>query len=128
MSTLRATLGSWFAPLLIHNQNQQTAMMRAAAAKAQGLDPKVYGTPLPGSNIDTTVNYHGGGWLKGAILAVALLTGGGLGILGLLKCLSPAAPAICPTQQTITRQAWDGVWETLGDDGQWHEMKRERLK
>ena len=64
--TLRSMLGSWAAPLLIHNQNQNTAMIRAAAAKAQGLDPNVYGVPLPGSNV-TTTNNNSSGFIKGAV-------------------------------------------------------------
>ncbi len=63
----RSLLGSWAAPLLIHNQNQNTAMIRAAAAKAQGLDPNVYGVPLPGSNVTTTNNQSG--FVKGAVIS-----------------------------------------------------------
>ena len=70
----RSLLGSWAAPLLIHNQNQNTAMIRAAAAKAQGLDPNVYGVPLPGSNVTTTNNQSG--FVKGALISAAMIAGG----------------------------------------------------
>ncbi len=104
MRTLRGMLGAWFAPLLIHNHNQQTAMMRAAAAQAQGLDPAVYGVPLPGSNVTTTTNNTGGGLLKGAVLAAALLTAGGLGTAGLGKVLAPS-PGAAPTTPAATTPA-----------------------
>lgn len=104
-------LGSWFAPLLIHNHNQQTAMMRAAAARAQGLDPEVYGVPLPGSNVTTTVNNTGGGLVKGAVLAAIMLVVGALGAAGLGKVLSPkpttsAAPAPAPTGEDEYEIPW----------------------
>jgi hypothetical protein len=136
-------LGSWFAPLLIHNHNQQTAMMRAAAAQAQGLDPQVYGVPLPGSNVtSTTTNNNASGFIKGAVLATAMLAAGGLGAAGLGKMLTQPAPP--PQAPTVPQQSskmppptpvaptvpagedtYDIPW-TVGPDGKikWGEPKK----
>lgn len=143
--TLRAALGSWFAPLLIHNQNQSEALQRALAAQGQGLDPATYGTPFPGGNVTntTTTNQSARGWLPGALLGAALLAGGGAAVLGLANYLTPAAvttapnapanapkagdPKTTPTQPT-TGPGWDAIYEQFDPaTGQWKQIKREPL-
>jgi hypothetical protein len=100
MSTLRAYLGSLIAPVLAHNYNQATAIMRAGWAQNVGLDPKTYGTPLPGQTVtNTTITTNtgtiGGGWLKalpkGAVIALLCLLAG-WGWHWLSRLLSPATP------------------------------------
>jgi hypothetical protein len=124
----RGLLASWFAPLWIHNHNQQTAAIRAAAAKAQGLDPNVYGVPLPGSNVTSTVNQSARGFLPGAIVTALALAGGGAGALGLREGLGRIPPAVAQPAQPAPAQAWDAVTEEQQPDGSWKQIRREHLK
>jgi hypothetical protein len=121
--TLRSLLGGWAAPLLIHNQNQVTAMTRAAAAKAQGLDPALYGTPLPGSNVTTTTNHSGMGWLPATVLTLGSLLAGGVTASALMRT-TPSPPA----NSVPAAKSWIGVYEQQQPDGTWKEVKRENLK
>jgi hypothetical protein len=137
---LRSLLGSWAAPLLIHNQNQNTAMIRAAAAKAQGLDPNIYGVPLPGSNVTTTNNQSG--FVKGALISAAMIAGGA-GASSLLPAVTSAisgtpaaatkpataAPATTPVasnQKPTT--AYEAIIEQQQPDGTWKQISSQKLE
>lgn len=135
--------------LVIHERNQQGALHRALQAKHMGVEnPERYATMFPGSTVttnNTTNTTDGGsGWVKGALLGAALLTGGGGATVGLAKYLSPGTPAtvVAPAaseakeaprvEPTTGVQAWDAVYEEKVKlpDGTWgwKVTKRERLK
>ena len=133
----RTLLTSWGAPLFVDNHNKNLAMLRANAAKAQGLDPAMYGVPLPGSNV--TTNVTNGGWIKGLVLGASLLAGGGLLAMNTLKPVpavttppsTQTAPAIQPptTQKAPDPEAWDAIYEQQDPKtGEWKQIRRERLK
>ncbi len=121
--------------LLAHNHNQQQAMQRAVQAKAQGLDPEVYGTVFPGSVVTTNTtnnNNTGSGYLKGSLLTAALLAAGGTGSYLIskpvadVKQVAPVTPVVSNTKTKTTE--YDAVYEELQPDGTWKQVKRERLK
>lgn len=130
--------------LLVHEQNEQRAMQRAAQAQAQGLDPATYGTVFPGSTVNTTnttTNNTGGGLVKGMILAATLATaaaGGGVGVGRMLTAPpapAPAAPAAAQAEapaKVVTvpgrDQQYDAIYEVRQPDGTWRQVKRERLR
>jgi hypothetical protein len=135
--TLRSMLGSWAAPLLIHNQNQNTAMIRAAAAKAQGLDPNVYGVPLPGSNV-TTTNNNSSGFIKGALLSAAMIASGA-GASSLLPAITsaisnrPSASSQPATSQPAADSrkpvaAYEAIVEQQQPDGTWKQISSQKLE
>jgi hypothetical protein len=125
----RTLLASWFAPLLIHGQNQQTAMMRAAAAKAQGLDPSIYGTPLPGSTVTTTNNVRGGwGWLPAVALGACVAAAGVLGGLQLAPKPSPAPAPVLGGPGATGGALYDEVSQEQQPDGSWKEVGRQRIR
>jgi hypothetical protein len=145
----RSLLASWFAPLLIYGQNQQTALTRAATAKANGLDPNIYGLPMPGSTVTNTTTNTGGGLLKGALLSAGMLASGAAATVGGQKLVAPptvnvpaivaTAPATlfppAPTAPVATSPApvapatpaWDAIYEEQQPDGTWKQIKREHL-
>jgi hypothetical protein len=139
--TLRSMLGSWAAPLLIHNQNQNTAMIRAAAAKAQGLDPNIYGVPLPGSNV-TTNNNNSSGFIKGALLSAAMLAAGAaagnrLPAFGPPKAEQSASSQPAASQPSVDsrgpradsrRAAYEAIVEQQQPDGTWKEISSQKLE
>jgi len=143
---LRGLTASWFAPLLIHHQNQSEAMLRASAAKAHGLDPTSFGTPFPGGTVSNTTTNNtkagGWGWLFGPILGAGLLAAGGSAALTMAKPTpTPAAPMVSssptttPTTSATSSPAspqaerhWDAITEELQPDGTWKQIRREHLQ
>lgn len=124
-----------FQALLFHGANQQQALQRAVQARAQGLPPEQYGTPLPGTTHNTyhvTESSESGGWVKGAILTALLLGASGMGAWVLVRgtqapqpSQAPAPPAVPPAAR---EGAWDALYEEQQPDGSWKLLKRERLK
>jgi len=113
---LRATLGSMFAPLLIHNLNESMAKIRADGGP---VTRPAAGTVYPGSQVDTTI-HNNTGWLKGAILGTALAAtgiGAGLalpGLVGKQPVAAPTPPApitavgpVSPTPDSLN--PWDEI-------------------
>jgi hypothetical protein len=112
--------------MLANNINQAAAMTRAAAAKAQGLDPNIYGVPLPGSNVTTTTNNSGMGWLGVTVLTLGSLAAGAAAV----GALTSKVPSPLPAQESpLTKpKAYIGIYEQQQPDGTWKELKREPLK
>jgi hypothetical protein len=111
-------------------------MIRAAAAKAQGLDPNVYGVPLPGSNVTTTNNQSG--FVKGALISAAMIAGGA-GASSLLPAIQsaitgqPAAVSKPVTGQPTTASnkpttAYEAVIEQQQPDGTWKQIGSQKLE
>ena len=116
--------------LVVSGYNQQQAMQRAVVARAQGLDPEVYGAVYPGSTVTTNTTTHNSssGLIKGALLSAAMLSAGGAGVFGVVKTLTPAEVTL-PTITPKTKQIdYDAIYEELQPDGTWKQIKRERLR
>lgn len=125
---------SLFAPLVLHNLNQQQAMHRAVQAQSQGLDVTTYGSPFPGSTVthNTTTN-NSGGILRGALVGAMMLLAGGAGTVGVSKMLSPSQTPTPPVQpsgagQTAKPAAWDAIIEQQQGDGSWKQIGQQHLQ
>lgn len=110
---------------LVHGWNQQQALQRAQAAVATGLDPRQYGSPLPGSTVTTVTNNSGGGIVKGLLLGAATLAAGGGTAGALFSSLRPTPPAaaiVAPAKNTV-QQLLDAVYERQEPDGSWRPLR-----
>lgn len=126
---------SWLADIFAHNHAEQLRIQREVQRKTLGIQQQDY--PYPGavtsSNNPTTVYNTGAGYVKGALLASALLMGGGAATIGLMQGRTPSAPAVGPvvpaTPMSPTKgQDFDAVYEEQQPDGSWKEIRRDHLK
>jgi len=69
-----------------HHQEELMRLERARMAKAANLDPDNYAMPYP-SNQHISIQHTNSGLWKGALLGAALLSGGGIGALGVASSL-----------------------------------------
>lgn len=92
-----------------YHHHELRRMRRAAEAKQLGLDVHEFAMPWPGSSVN--VHHTGGGLLKGALLAAALLAGGaGSGAWLAATFLQPqASPGSHddPAEQRAATNVWD---------------------
>jgi len=94
---LRQKVLSNLATLLLHDHGEKQRMTRAASAKSYGLDETQYDKPYTSHNA-VTVTDGGGGFLKGALLALVASGIGATAVLGLSKYLEKPAVVIDKTK------------------------------
>lgn len=116
---------SWMWSIFAHNHAEQLRIQREVQRKQLGLESQDYPYPgaVQGSNNPTTIHVSGG-WLKGALLGAALLSGGAAAGTAWLK----QAPPPGESNGSPADQAYDAVYEQQQPDGSWRQIKRERLK